>query len=329
ARDSIHVSIDGEDFEFGARRAAYVEPTAGQMAARTYAENEVRVIYSASVVQVIPEDRQDISVEITNPGRAPMPEVETRDGRVVIDGRLSRRIDGCDDDGSVRLDGYGQLSRADLPQITIRTPRDVDADFRGAVFAEVGASRSADLGFAGCGDASFGDVAGQATVDQAGSGDVRGGAVGSANVDLAGSGSVTLGAVAGSLDVDVAGSGEFEAASVNGALDASVAGSGDVRVLGGAITTANVEIAGSGDITINAPVERLEADIAGSGTVDIPNTVGDIEADFVGSGDVTVGRHTGSISQTTMGSGRVTVNNAAPAPPTPPQPPSPPAATTP
>lgn len=329
ARDSIHVSIDGDDFEFGGRRAAYVEPVAGQMAAQTYAENEVRVIYSASVVQVIPEDRTDISVEINNPGRAPMPEVDRRDGRVVIDGRLSRRIDGCDENGSVRLEGYGQLSRADLPQITIRTPRDVDADFRGAVFAEIGASQSADLRFAGCGDSSFGDVAGEITLDQAGSGDVRGGAAGSANVDLAGSGSVTMGAIAGALDVDVAGSGEFEAASVNGTLDATVAGSGDVRILGGAVTTANVEIAGSGDVTVNAPVQRLEVDIAGSGTVDVPNTVVDIEADFVGSGDVTVGRHTGSISQTTMGSGRVTVSNTAPAPPAPPQPPAPPGATTP
>ncbi len=312
--DSLHFTIDGEDIEFGGGRAAYVEPAAGRLAAATYAGDEVRVIHAAAVVVVTPEDRADISVEIDNPGRTPMPEVTASGGRVTIDGRLAGRIDNCSDTGTVSLDGYGEIARSDLPRITIRAPRELAMSLRGAAFGEIGPSQSAKLDFAGCGDSTVGDVTGRLEINAAGSGEVRAGAAGEVDADQAGSGTVTVGAVAGGINVDIAGSGAFTAASINGALEANLAGSGDVTINGGAVTEASVDIAGSGDVVIAAPVTRLETDILGSGGVDVRGVVGDVEASVAGSGDVMVDSVTGRLEQSSMGSGRVITRNRASAP---------------
>ena len=48
-----------------------------------------------------------------------------------------------------------------MPQVVIRTPRDVNVDAGGAVFGSVGRSASLDLGNAGCGDWTIANVDGR------------------------------------------------------------------------------------------------------------------------------------------------------------------------
>ena len=75
-----------------------------------------------------------------------------------------------------------------MPQIVIRTPRDVDVDAGGAIWGTVGRSASLSLGNAGCGDWTVGNVEGRMRLSQAGSGDTRAGSAGEAKVRVAGSG---------------------------------------------------------------------------------------------------------------------------------------------
>ena len=57
--------------------------------------------------------------------------------------------------------GVGEVSWADMPQVVIRTPRDVDVDAGGAVCGTVGRSASLELGNAGCGDWTVANVEGR------------------------------------------------------------------------------------------------------------------------------------------------------------------------
>ena len=145
-----HISIDLDDKGWeGFHRAAYVEPAPASVGERVYNVTAARVRDAAAIVRVIPEDRANVAIAIENPGHAPTPVVEQREGEVIVDGRMARRIHGCRSDGSVRLDGYGALSRAELPTITIRTPRDVTVKLGGAVQAEIGPAQTVDLAVSG------------------------------------------------------------------------------------------------------------------------------------------------------------------------------------
>jgi hypothetical protein len=307
----FNIRIDGDDWGHEAR-AAYIQPAAGKMAAQAYAGTVVKIIHAAAVVRVIPEARTDVSVEIANPGRAPMPSVEQHDGKVVIDGRLSRRIESCRDDGGVELDGYGVLAKSELPQITIRAPMTMEFGLRGAVRAEFGAAQSLTLHQSGCGGSEVGDMSERLEIHNSGSGTVKAGAAPSAEVHMAGSGDVALGAIAQRLEAHIAGSGEVEAASVRGSLEVHTAGSGDMKAAGGALSNAIVEIAGSGAVEIDAPVETLEVKIAGSGDVTVSQPVRDVDASLAGSGDVTVAAVTGRQSLSSVGSGQIIVRGPPP-----------------
>ncbi|MDX2236634.1 MAG: DUF2807 domain-containing protein [Hyphomonadaceae bacterium] len=269
----------------------------------------VRIRNSAAIVRILPEDRSDITVDIDNPGDVPMPVVSTRDGDVVIDGRLGGRIDDCLDEGGALLDGYGLVAMERLPVITLRTPRRLDLTVDGAVAAEIGALEAADLTFSGCSGGAVGDVAGALDMVLAGSGDVRVGAAQTVEVRIAGAGSVALGAVREALDAVIAGSGNLTAASLEGRLEARSAGSGSAEIQGGRISDADISIAGSGDITVRAPIQRLDASIVGSGDIEVTAPVGDLDVDIAGSGAVRAPTVTGERSLNTIGSGRLEVGN--------------------
>jgi hypothetical protein len=296
---SIHI----DDFE-GGRQDPVVEVSAGRMEAQTYTASEISVRYAAANVVVTPEDRADIAVEIDNPGRTPMPEVRVEGGELIVDGRLRRRIGECNADG-VELRGYGSVSRAEMPRVQIRAPRALRIHVGGASNAEIGAAQSLDASFSGCGEATIGDVADTLALELAGSGSVRAGTARSLEAELAGSGEIETGAIAEGAEVDVAGSGHVVIASLNGALSMDGAGSGNLDVRGGAITTASVDLAGSGDVNLAGPVERLEVSIVGSGDVEVDGAVGDINAEIAGSGGVSAGSVTGEVRKETWGSGDV------------------------
>jgi hypothetical protein len=243
-------------------------------------------------VTVIPEARNDIKVETVraNP-RLPI-KVRTMGDKVIVDGNLDRKIRGCRTvagEAIVTVAGIGDIALADMPQIVIRTPRNVELAAGGAVFGVIGRSANLDLSSAGCGDWTVGNVDGLLKLSQAGSGDARAGAAGQARLRVAGSGDITAAQVRGPLEVDVAGSGDVTVAAISGTLDVRVAGSGDVRVGGGRASVMTVSIAGSGDVEFLGVAGALKARVAGSGDVHAREVSGSVEKHVLGSGTVTIG----------------------------------------
>lgn len=291
------------------RTAAIVEVAPGRMEAAAFTGESLRIRNVAATVIVTPEDRTDFLIEIDNSaGRAPMPTVTAENGRVVVDGQLRGRISGCQDDGGANLRGYGDLSAADLPRITIRAPRTLIVNRSGAGSTEIGATQSLDFDLAGCGAATIGDVAGAFDLDIAGAGDVTAGAVGgSLEADVAGAGDITLGAVGQGAEIDLSGASNVTIASVTGDFSADVAGAGNININGGTIGTGDIDIAGAGDIDIAAPVQSLKVSIMGVGDVDVAAAVGDLDADIAGPGTVTVQSLTGALRQSVAGPGSVRV----------------------
>ncbi|GAM99193.1 hypothetical protein U91I_02838 [alpha proteobacterium U9-1i] len=286
--------------------APVVALAAGRAEPQTYAGSEVRLRHVAAFISVVPEDRTDVSVEIDNPGGAPMPAISLDEEDVVVDGQLRGRIENCRDDG-VELRGYGFVANDQLPRITIRTPRTLVIGVSGAGRTEIGETQALDADFSGCGTATLAAVAGDLRVELSGSGEVRGAGAQTLDAEIAGSGEIEVGPVANGADVSIAGSGSVAINGLTGPLESSGAGSGSIEVRGGSITTATVDLAGSGDVTISAPVQRLEASIVGSGDVDVNAAVGEVDAEIAGSGNVTVQSVTGNVRKQIMGSGDVTV----------------------
>ena len=245
-------------------------------------------------VTVVPEDRRDIKVEIISANPSLPLTVRTLGDRTIVDGDLDRKIRSCRSSGEtsrVHVRGVGDVSWSQIPQVVIRTPRDVRVEAGGAVFGSVGRSASLELGNAGCGDWTIANVAGAARVSQAGSGDTRMGTSGSLKVRVAGSGDVAAAVERLAEDdvVDMAGSGSAAISSVNGPLEVSLAGSGDVEIGGGRATAMKVSVAGSGDVDFRGSADSLRARIAGSGDIHANEVKGQISKTIMGSGSVRVG----------------------------------------
>jgi hypothetical protein len=266
---------------------------AAALAGGTARAASVEVKDAVARVTVIPENRNDVKVEIVSQNPRLRLAVRTLGGRTIIDGDLRRnKIRDCHGSGervSVHVAGLGEVAWRDMPQIVIRTPRDVDIDTGGAVFGTIGRAANVDLGNAGCGDWTVANVEGRLRVSQAGSGDTRTGSAGEAKLRVAGTGNVSAADVRGRLDVDVAGAGDVTVASMSGPLDVHIAGSGDVRVGGGHATEMTVSVAGSGDVNFAGVADTLKARIAGSGDVRARQVRGQVSKTVMGSGGVTIG----------------------------------------
>ena len=252
----------------------------------------VEVKDAVARVTVIPENRSDIKVEFlsTNP-RLPL-NVRTFAGRTIVNGGLGRKIHACrgtGDNVSVGVRGIGEVAWKDMPQVVIRTPRDVDIDVGEAVWGSVGRSASLKLGNAGCGDWTIANVDGGMRISQAGSGNTRAGSAGETRLRAAGSGNTTVGDIRGGLKVDIAGSGDIVTASIAGPLDVRIAGSGDVKIASGHATTMRVMVAGSGNIDFRGVAETLKATVAGSGDIRAKQVTGEVRKMIMGSGGVTIG----------------------------------------
>lgn len=269
--------------------AALAATTAGAVQAQ-----ELEIKDAAARVIVIPEARRDIQVTVTRgaPGLPPLQVRQLRSG-VEIDGDLKRRIEGCDGRNgveSVRVRGVGRIPVEELPVITARVPMDADVSSNGAVWGSVGRTNSLELGSAGCGSWRAANVAGDAEISQAGSGDIMVGSSRRTEANLAGSGDLRLGPVAGSLEANIAGSGDIRVASVAGGVEANIAGSGDVVVESGRSGAVSASIAGSGDVRVMGGATSLTASIMGSGDVHVQHVSGPVRRSVMGSGDVIVGR---------------------------------------
>jgi len=243
-------------------------------------------------VTVIPEARDDIRVEVlkANP-RLPLT-VKASRGRTVVDGKLHWDVGACDRRGGkpvVRVRGVGEVAWDDMPQIVIRSPRDLAISAGGAVFGAIGRTDSLDMVSAGCGDWTIGNVAGGLNYVQAGAGAARIGSAESARLRGAGSGDMVVGAIRNGITIDIAGSGDVRAAAANGPIDIKVAGSGDVAIARGSVTAMTVSVAGSGGVDFGGQAQSLKANIAGSGDVRARAVTGPVRKRVAGSGRVVVG----------------------------------------
>jgi hypothetical protein len=244
-------------------------------------------------VTLVPENRTDIKVEIVHANPQLPIQVRSLAGRTIVDGDLDRKIHNCRGRGgspTVQVRGVGDVRWEEMPQIVIRTPRNVDVDAGGAVFGSVGRSATLELSNSGCGDWKVGNVDGHMRISQHGSGDTRTGSAGSAKVRIAGSGDVATAEIRGGLEVDIAGSGDVAVASVSGPLQVSIAGSGDVKVGGGRATLMTASVAGSGDISFEGTADQLKARVMGSGDIRAREVRGEVTKMVMGSGDISIGR---------------------------------------
>lgn len=274
------------------RLQTYLLAAAAALSAGAAQAASVEIKDAVARVTVVPEDRSDVRVEVIR-ANAKLPlQVRTLGDRTIVDGDLDRRIRNCRGAGersSADVRGLGSFSYDEMPQVVIRTPREVKIDAGGAVFGAVGRSASLDLDNAGCGDWTVANVQGAAKISQAGSGDTRMGSSGDLRVRLAGSGDVAAADVRGGLEVSIAGSGSAAVRSIAGPLDVSIAGSGDVIVGGGRATTLEVSVAGSGDVDFRGVADSVRARIMGSGDVNVREVTGEISKTVMGSGSVNVG----------------------------------------
>jgi len=128
----------------------------------------------------------------------------------------------------------------------------------------------------------------------------------------AGSGDARAGGAA-TADLSVAGSGNVVTREIRAGLVAVSTGSGDISAAS-VSGPFNVRIAGSGDIRAPAgQVTDLTAQVAGSGDVRFGGVARSLSASVAGSGDVTVAEVTGPVSKRVFGSGQVRVGREPPA----------------
>jgi hypothetical protein len=286
----------------------------GAAAAAPYQAAGVSVQNAAAVLNVVAEDRQDVDVTVAAGAHIPAPTVSTEGGRVVIDGGLRNRIQGCggwfqmgNGPAPVRVSGYGTVPVAELPHITVHVPRTLDLDAAGAVYTTINASAGGRAEFTGCGDATLGATSGDLKLTLNGSGDVRADAIGgSLDATLNGSGDLRARSAQGATQARLNGSGDLSIGDIAGGLDAELHGSGDLRT--GAVSgAAHVELTGSGDLNVGAVHGSLAAQVVGSGDLTVASAEGEnVDLQLNASGDLDVrGGRAEHLSARNNGSGGV------------------------
>ncbi len=161
------------------------------------------------------------------------------------------------------------------------------------------------------GDAVFGEIGRSDSLDFAnkGCGDwTIANVKGKLRLNEAGSGDARSGS-AGSADLMVAGSGDLATQEVRQNVTAVSTGSGDITV-GSVGGSLNVRVAGSGDVKARTgQVSDMQASIAGSGDVRFGGVAQSLNASITGSGDITVAKVTGQVNKRVFGSGDVNVGH--------------------
>ena len=113
-----------------------------------------------------------------------------------------------------------------------------------------------------------------------------------------------------SLDLTSGGCGDWTVGNVRGQLKLLDAGSGDVHT--GSAGSADLRVAGSGDVTTRAIASGAELSIAGSGDVNVEAASGPVKIRIGGSGDVVIrGGHAASLDVLVAGSGDVQYKGVA------------------
>lgn len=242
-------------------------------------------------VTVIPEDRADIKVEMVTINRDLPLDVRVSGDRTVISGGLWHRIHSCHASGDhpvASVGGVGRVDFKDMPQVVIRTPKDVNVDAGGQVIGVVGRSGSLMLSNSGCSAWTIADVSGAAHLHNSGVGMVRMGSASQLDAHVSGTGEVHVNRVGG-LDISISGAGGMTINELAGPMHAQVSGAGKVKVLEGNAGAIHATISGAGGIDFGGKAESLDAQISGIGNIRVKEVTGQVTKSVSGIGRVTVG----------------------------------------
>ncbi|WP_293902331.1 DUF2807 domain-containing protein [Phenylobacterium sp.] len=253
----------------------------------------VEIRDAAARVTVVPEDRNDVKVEIVAPNaRLPLT-VRTEGDRTVIDGDLYHRIRGCHgmgQDGRIGIRGVGDVRWSEMPQVVIHTPRAVAIVTNGAVQGAIGRAGSLDLHNSGCSAWTIADVAGDVTLQESGAGSVRMGASSRLDVRLSGAANIHATHVRQGLEARLSGVGDVRVDQLDGAMDAQVSGVGKVDVDGGRASLVHASVSGMGSVAFGGVASDLDASISGLGSVRVQEVTGSIRKSISGGGSVQVAK---------------------------------------
>jgi hypothetical protein len=282
--------------------------------------------HAAMNLVVQTEDRSDIAVEVYRPNaRLPL-DVQKVGSDVVIDGHLISFLTSCHGSGEglrVMVFGRGDYDVQHMPQVLVRTPRDVVVDSGGVVRAAITRSHSVILAASGCGDWTVANVEGRLDAHLSGVGDLRSGSSNSASLGMSGAGHMQVGLVAtslsahlsgaggmtvrgaGSADLAISGSGGMATGPIRGGLTARLSGAGDLKVASVA-GPVSADVSGVGNIDIQAgQASSVDAEVSGTGHIDFHGVADSLNASVSGVGSVDVDRVTGPVVQHVSGIGSI------------------------
>lgn len=244
-------------------------------------------------VTIIPEDRQDIAVEILR-RQADLPITVRKAGDVTrIEGDVPTRLQTCrmvNGQPQVSARRRGPIAYDDMPILVIRTPRRVSAEAEGAIYGTVGRSLGLELVKSGCGNWTVANVDGPLTVREAGAGTLRLGSAGQTRLQLSGASDVHAKTIRGPLDIRLSGAGKVMVDELRGPLDAVVSGVGQIRVLGGRAETMRAAVSGMGGVDFGGVAGSLRATISGFGNIWVREVTGQVVRSVSGGGRITVDR---------------------------------------
>ena len=238
---------------------------------------ELKNLYAT--VEVIPEDRVDIAIDMhaKNGGRR-LPTVTRSGDHVVVDGGI-HWMTGCKSDWDIGRQAV---------QITLHTPHDVHLSTNGSVSGAVRPAKDLDLVTAGCGKWSIGDVSGAFSIHQSGVANIQAGATGSANLELSGVTHLDMAATR-NLTVEMSGAGRVKLRSVSGPVKANLSGVGSVDIASGRADHVSAEVSGMGGFALHGSAQALDAEVSGIGNVRVDHVDGPIHKSVSGIGHINVG----------------------------------------
>jgi hypothetical protein len=242
-------------------------------------------------LEIIPEDRADVAVEVrASDGKLPQPTVTRSGGDVLVDGQLSafHTCSGIHLGHTVYLSGHGWIGASSALSIIVRTPRDAHITVSGAVIGNVHAAQDFELRTSGCSQWRIANVSGTLSIRQSGEAMILAGDAGKATLDLSGLTRVDLAAVH-ALNVDMSGMGKVRLKSISGPVDASLSGMGSVNIAGGRAERVKADVSGMGAFSLRGSAAELDADVSGIGGVHVDHVYGEVKKSVSGIGRVSVG----------------------------------------
>ena len=308
-------------------------------------------------VVVTPEERNDVDIRVRY-GKVKVPTlmVSKRGQTTVLNGHLSKsrgmnfnlRIN-LDDSanpmrGSVFISGIGQVDVNELPLVFVRVPQNAVVKDSAYIFGQVGPAKSLDFILNGSGNWKIAPVSGPLNIIDAGSGNIRVTQAGDAIIDNLGSGTIAVDTVrslkltvsgsgnvsaqnAANVDIKNQGSGDVSLGTVR-SLNAGLNGSGDLSVqhiggnfslvnngasdvnIGRLLGAASLNMSGSGDVNIeDGQASNFVIRGSGSGDVSFGGVAGSVNIDNNGSGDVSIVKATGPVQSRMIGSGEMHIGN--------------------